>query len=85
MSNFKSKKIGFRLKDAYLYRDFIIIDEYQYLSGMKGTGWCVLFKSGAHLSSQKTKRDCVQWVNEYYQEMDYFTNSQEFNEMGETK
>ena len=29
-----------------------------------------------------TRKAMMEWVDEYYQEMDDFTNSQEFNEMG---
>lgn len=76
MSKFTSKKINFRLRDAYLYRDFIVMDEYQ--NYMKGQGWCVKYDNGKTLCTQKTKKDCIAWVDQYYQDMDDFTNSSVF-------
>lgn len=72
MTKFKSQRIGYKLKDAYLYRDFIIMDEYQYY--MKGQGWCVKYQNGKTLCNQKTKRDCIAWIDKYYQEMNDYTS-----------
>lgn len=72
MTKFKSQRIGCQLKDAYLYRDFIIMDEYQYY--MKGQGWCVKYQNGKTLCTQKTKRDCIAWIDKYYQEMNDYTS-----------
>ena len=52
------------------------MDEYQ--NYMKGQGWCVKYDNGKTLCTQKTKRDCIAWVDQYYQDMNDFTNSSLF-------
>jgi len=85
MSNFKSKKIDFKGKNAYLYRDFIILNDFQFFANMQR--WVVNFANGktVYQNGNGTKREMMEWVDEYYQEMNDFVNSQQFNEMGETK
>ena len=85
MSNFKSKKIDFKGKNAYLYRDFIIFNDFQFFANMQR--WVVNFANGktVYQNGNGTKREMMEWVDEYYQEMNDFVNSQQFNEMGETK
>ena len=84
MSNFKSKKIDFKGKNAYLYRDFIILNDFQFFANMQR--WVVNFANGktVYQNGNGTKREMMEWVDEYYQEMNDFVNSQQFNEMGET-
>ena len=78
MAKFKSKKIDYRGLNAYLYRDFIIVDRFQHLYGMKGNGWEVAMRTGKSLTFPKTKRACITWIDDYYTEMnDYVTNDME--------
>ena len=81
MVNFKSKKIDFWGKDAYLYRDFIIMNEYQFLN--TPAVWVVKFSNGkqVHERGNGTKSEMIRWVDDYYQEMDQFVNSQQLTEI----
>lgn len=76
MTKFKSKKIDFFGKVAYLYRDFLIMNDFQFYSNMQI--WRVKFPNGKEVYSPKNKREGMEWVDEYYQEMDDFTNSSNF-------
>ena len=81
MTKFKSQKINFGAKQAYSYRDFVIINNVQFLN--TPAVWVVKFLNGktVHQNGNGTKREMMEWVDEYYQEMNDFVNSQQFNEI----
>ena len=77
MTKFKTQKIDFWGKDAYSYRDFIIMNEYQFLN--TPASWVVKFPNGkqVHENGNGTKREMMKWVDGYYTEMNDFVNSEE--------
>jgi len=72
MTKFKSKKIDFFGKVAYLYRDFLIMNQHQFYNMHS---WRVKFPNGKEVHSPKNKRDGMKWVDEYYQEMNEYCNN----------
>ena len=79
MNKFKSKKIDFRGKNAYLYRDFIIINDMQFFENQQA--WYVKYTNGKTIHSPKNKREGMEWVDKYYEEMNNYNNSGENNDM----
>ena len=78
MQNFKTKKIDFQGKDAYLYRDFIILNYMQFFQHQYC--WRVLFPNGKLVHSPKNKREAMEWIDEYYKEMNDFVLEELIND-----
>ena len=52
------------------------MNDFQFYSNMQI--WRVKFPNGKEVHSPKNKREGMEWVDEYYQEMNDFTNSSNF-------
>ena len=52
------------------------MNDFQFYSNMQI--WRVKFPNGKEVFSPKNKREGMEWVDEYYQEMNDFTNSSNF-------
>ena len=74
----ESKKVDYFGKVAYLYRDFLIMNQHQFYNMQS---WRVKFPNGKEVYSSKNKREGIEWVDDYYQEMDKFVNSQQLTEI----
>ena len=57
------------------------MNEYQFLN--TPAVWVVKFLNGkqVHERGNGTKREMIRWVDDYYQEMDQFVNSQQLTEI----
>ena len=76
MNKFKTKKINYFGKNAYLYRGFIIVNDYQFYQNMQI--WRIYQHNDAkkYISSERNKRECMEWVDEYYEEMNDYNNAE---------
>ena len=95
MTKFKLKKIDYFGETAYLYRDFFIQDVRFYDSPYPSwevfnirfgknpdTNDTIIHKGKMiYHNGNGTRKEMMEWVDEYYQEMDQFVNSQQLTEI----
>ena len=78
ITKFKTKKIDFGTYQAYSYRDFIIMNDVQFYN--TPAVWVVKMQNNKEVYSNgnSTKRECMEWIDGYYQDMNDFLNSSQF-------
>jgi hypothetical protein len=83
MTTFKLEKKENSLNIEWHYRDFIIENKVSYLNTYPM--WGVKCSNGPEIYSHGpgTRTERSAWVDGYYQDMNEFVNSNEFNEIGE--
>ena len=82
MTKYKLEK-HFDGRPCYKYRDFVIADKNVFLN--TPSTWVVKLSNGKEIYSNGngTRKEMIEWVDGYYQDMNEFVNSNEFNEIGE--
>ena len=84
MTKFKLEKEVLPFKRLrWHYRDFIIEDiRYDFSPYAM---WKVKLPNGVEVyeNGNGTSKEMIEWVDDYYQDMNDFVNSNEFNEIGE--
>jgi len=77
MTKYKLEKKENSLNIEWHYRDFIIENKFSYLNTYPV--WVVKFPNGVEVYSNGngTRKEMIEWVDGYYQDMNDFVNSEE--------
>ena len=83
MSKFKLEKKEGSLNIEWHYRGFIIENKVSYLNTYPV--WVVKLSNGKEIYSNGngSRKEMIEWVDDYYKDMNDFVNSDELNEIGE--